>query len=284
MTSSVYKTDEVRSIIEANYQKLLSDHLEPRFEQIFISTQIGKIHILKFGSNSNPPLVMLHGSMSNSATWLGTASFFTNNFCIYCIDIPGEPGLSEPHRVSLNSQNSSAWLKEVLDKIGVKKCFIVSMSLGSWYAMKLSIENPERVCALSMITACGIAPQKISFIFKAILYLMLGKFGQNMLNKAVYHNTQVSPQALLFQSIVSKHFSPVTEIVPIFTDDQLRKMTHPTQYFGGDHDALLNTQRTAERLNNLLADIEVNVLKDTGHVIIDQFNKIESFLTSKLSQ
>ena len=57
-----------------------------------------------------------------------------------------------------------------------------------------------------MITACGIMPAKTSFMFKAIMCLMLGKIGQNYINKAIFHKSKIPPDILEFQQVTSTHF------------------------------------------------------------------------------
>jgi pimeloyl-ACP methyl ester carboxylesterase len=221
---------------------------------------------------------MLHGSVSNSASWLGCISEFIEDFCIYCVDIPGEPGLSEPNRCTLNSEEPYIWLDSLLDGLNIEKAYFITMSLGSWYALNLAVNKPERIIALSMITSGGLVPAKISFVFKAIFYMMLGKLGQKLLNKAVYYKTEVPKEVHEFQSVTSKHFNPVMEALPIFSDEQLKKITFPVQFFGGEYDALLNTIGTAERLKRLFPNADVHILKDTGHVILNQFSNIKKFL------
>jgi len=281
LNKPVYKSEAGRNIVEAMYRDVLAAHSEYPFEQLFVTTDIAETHVLRFGDASKPPLVMIHGSLSNSAAWLGSISYFINDFCIYCVDIPGEPGLSEPVRCSLASDEPLMWLCSLLDRLGIDDVCLVTMSMGSWYGLNLLIHRPDRVRALSMITAGGIVPAKTSFIFKAILYMMLGNLGQKMLNRAVYHKAEVPPEVLEFQRITSMHFNPVIEALPIFSDDKLRAVTVPIQYFGGDHDALLNSVKTGDRLNKLIPHADIHILKDTGHVIIDQFPLVKRFLLSR---
>ena len=158
------------------------------------------------------------------------------------------------------------------------------MSLGSWYALNFAIYSPEKVRALSMITSGGLVPAKTSFIIKAIFFMMLGKLGQKMINRSIYHKTEVPPEVLEFQAIASKHFNPVIEKLPIFSDAQLKKITFPTQFFGGECDSLIDSVKTAERLKNLLPSADIHILKDTGHVIIDQYSVVKGFLESNLNK
>ncbi len=280
MNNRVYKTEKGRKIVESKYQNLLTEHSVLNFKQLFIPTEFAQTHVLRFGSPSNPPLVMIHGTASNSAAWLGNVSDFIDHFCIYCVDIPGEPGLSEPVRFTLASEEPYIWLNSLIEQLGIKRASFITISLGSWFILNYAVHCPERIKAMSILTTGGIVPAKKYFIAKAIFYMMLGKPGQKMLNRLIFHKTQVPAKVLEFQETISKHFLPVLEAIPIFNDEQLANITAPVQYFGGDHDALIDSVKTGQRLERALPHSEINILKDTGHVIIDQFAKIKKFMVS----
>jgi len=279
MATSVYKSARGQAQVESYYRNILKTFNIIPFQQLYIPSSAGTTHVIRCGDVSKPALILLHGSMSNSATWLGILEDFADSFSLYCVDIPGEPGLSDPTRMPLGSGKPAEWLESVLDNLGLKSALFLAMSLGSWYALRFAIDNPLRTEALSMITASGLAPQKSSFLLKAIFFMLLGTYGQRSLNRAVYHKTQVPLQVLEFQALVSSNFNPVTETVPLFADEELKRLTMPVQYFGGDSDALLDTKKSAARLSALLPESEINVLEDTGHVIVDQFAAAKAFLS-----
>lgn len=284
MNTHVYKTEEGRNIVESLYRKVLAKHTFPAFEQLLIPTEIARTHVLRFGEISKPPLVMVHGSASNSAVWLGNISNFIDHFSVYCVDIPGEPGLSDPTRCTLASDAPYKWFVSLLDNLDIKKASFLTISLGSWYIINFATKNPDRVNALSMLTTPGIVPAKRSFIFKAIFFMMLGKMGQKLLNKAIYHKTVIPSEVLEFQAIVSRHFNPLMETIPIFCDEMLMNISAPVQFFGGDHDALIDSVKTGERIIKLLPHSEIHILKNTGHAIIDQFSAIKDFLISLINR
>lgn len=280
MNKPVYKTEEGRNIVESSYRKVLKNHSHTAFKQLFIPTEVARTHVLRFGEVTKPPLIMLHGSASNSAAWLGAISNFIDHFCVYCVDIPGEPGLSEPARCILDSESPKKWLTSLLDNLTIKKASFLTTSLGSWYALNFAITNPGRVTAISMLTTSGVVPAKRSFIVKAIFFMMLGEVGQKLLSKAIYHKTVVPSEVLAFQALVSRHFIPVMERIPVFSDEMLKTISGPVQFFGGDHDALIDSVKTGERIKNLLPHSEIHILEDTGHVMLDQFSVIKDFLVS----
>ncbi|MEZ4582230.1 MAG: hypothetical protein R3A10_11470 [Caldilineaceae bacterium] len=54
--------------------------------------------------------MLLHGSGSNSATWMGDAAAYAEQCQVYAVDIPGEPGKSAPDRFSWTGRPStSGW-------------------------------------------------------------------------------------------------------------------------------------------------------------------------------
>jgi len=279
MNKCVYKTKKGRGIVETLYKKVLADYSFLTFEQLFIQTEVARTHVLRFGEPSKIPLIMIHGSMSNSAVWFGHVSEFIDHFCVYCIDIPGEPGLSEPVRIPLASEAPNRWLYSLLEILAIEKASFLTMSLGSWYALNFAISYPNKNNALSMITiGGGLMPMKISFIIKVLFSMMLGEVGKKWLYKRVFHKTEVPSDVSEFQSIVSKHFNPLIESLPLFQNEQLKKITAPIQYVGGDHDVIFDSVKTGARLKNLFPKSEIHILKDRGHVIIDQFDTIKNFL------
>ena len=278
MNGKVYKTAEGKNIVESFYKNILANYKELPFEQLYIPTEAGITHVLKFGNENNPPVILIHGTASNSASWLGCVKDFAKNYCVYCIDIPGEPGLSEPNRIKLASDLPNKWLSSLIEKLIAGKVSFVTISLGSWYALNFAVNNQENVTALSMLTTGGIVPVRRSFVFKALIYILMGKSGQKKLTKTIYHKTEVPSVVLEFQEIITKHFIPVMGKIPLFRDDELNRIKFPLQFFGGDCDALIDCVETGKRLKSIIPSAEINILEDTGHVIIDRFDEIKNFV------
>ncbi len=279
MNQAVYKSEEGRRQIEAAYRAHLDSPLGANLAKRTVETDQGSTFVIEKSEAGKPPLVLLHGSVSNSASWLGVIPLFAERFSVYCLDIPGEPGLSSQERLSLKSDSPARWLRGALDALGLEKAAFLGMSLGGWYALDFAITYPERAGALSLISAGGIGPEKPGFIFKAMFFLLLGKRGQRMLNKAIYHKVEMPEEILEYQALVSKHFRPVNEGLPRFSDEELKRLRMPLQYFGGDRDALLDAKASVERLSALLPQAEAHLLEDTGHAIIDKFGDAKEFLT-----
>jgi len=78
---------------------------------------------------------------------------------------------------------------------------------------------------------------------------------------------------------ISQHFKPRVATLPIFTDEELRRLTMPVLLLGGDQDALRDMDRIAARLGALLPDLRVTILSGAGHALLDTVPHILPFLT-----
>ncbi len=280
MSNSVYKSEHGEKLIKELTYEIYNSYNEYEYQKLEVNTKAGKTHVLHFGDISKPAIFMIHGTMSNSATWFGSIKKFINDFSIYLIDIPGEPGLSESNRIKLKTDLPELWLLDLFNNLSIENASLITMSLGSWYGINFAVLYPERIKSISLLTTSGIYSAKISFIFKVLLYMFLGKKGQKLLNNEIYYKTpQITDYRYIkYQEYLSKYFKPMLETIPIFSDEKLRRLKSPVQYFGGDKDALLNTIETSKRINKNIPQAQINVLKDTGHVIINQFDEIYNFV------
>ncbi len=100
MKISVFKTDAGRDKIRAYYNQVLGQF---PFGQQYADTTYGRTFMLTAGQESNPPIILLHGSCSNSAFWFPEIMALSNNYRVYAVDIIGEAGNSEEYRPDLNS-------------------------------------------------------------------------------------------------------------------------------------------------------------------------------------
>ena len=75
-----------------------------------------------------------------------------------------------------------------------------------------------------------------------------------------------------------KHFRPLLGLLPLSSNDDLRRLHMPVLYLAGAHDALVQTQKSAARLAKLVPHAEIHVLEDRGHVVIDMQDVVLDFL------
>ncbi len=289
MSKSVFRSPEGKAEVHSEYGKILenwpmehSRKVVPiEINQAGAGASTVMTHIIECGRKDAPILILLHGSSSNSAAWMGDVELWAGSFSVYAIDIPGQPGLSSDFSFAPGSEEFRLWLQNTIEYCrGSEKVYIVGQSLGGFAALQYAIMFPEKVRALSLLTASGLAPSRLSFIFKALPLMLFGERGAKKLDRLIRYNTDTGEEAAEFGRLVSKNYIPMTAPIPVFTDEELQKLQMPVQYFGGDHDVLLDTEKSAERLRTFVSGAQINLLPETGHVIIGRTVEIRDFLSA----
>jgi len=276
-SASPYRSEQGRRAIEDFCRRTLAGAGES-LRTRFVETGGGRTHLVEAGPAGGDLLLCLHGSASNSATWLGDIPVWSRHFRVIAADLPGHPGLSEARRLPLAGDATATWLHGLLGVIGAETVRMVGMSLGGWAALDYACRYPERVRALSLLSTGGLAPARRSFLFKALPLAFLGDRGSDRIQRLVFGGAEVPAPVLEFGRLVSRHYRPVTEPVPVLGDAELSRLRMPVQYFGGARDVLSRAAGSAARLARLLPHAEVHLLEGCGHAVIGQTEAILSFL------
>lgn len=278
-TKPAFKSREGKAAVLKFYDSLLEQWPVPN-EKLYVDTRYGKTFIIAKGEKDAPPLVLLHGSAMNSIMWLADAREYSRYYRVYAVDIPGEPGRSDENQLPLDGPAYAEWLEDVFDALSIEKANLIGISLGAWLAVKFAVCCPEKVNKLVLLCPAGIGRQKISFLFKALAHMVLGEKGMDRLSKKVNGNQTIPDVVIKYQRLIGKNCNYRRGIIPLFTDSELKRLTMPTILFVGDKDIMFHSLETARRLGNLLPHANINVLPDTGHVIINITDKITQFLNA----
>jgi pimeloyl-ACP methyl ester carboxylesterase len=276
--NTIYKSESGRSEILSYYETLLEKWPKP-YQKYCIPTRYGETFVLENGEKTAPSVVLLHGSSSNSAMWAMDVEVLSKKYRVLTIDIIGECGKSSEQRPSFEGDSYSDWIYEVYEGLGIKKGSLVGCSLGGWIATDFTIKHSEKVENLVLLATAGISPVRISTLFLIISMSLFGSWGFTRLNRLVYGNLEIDKNALEFAELIRKYFKPRTDQLPIFTNEQLKGIEAPVLFIGGENDCFYHSSKTAMRLAHLVKNFRADVLENTGHVLLNQANKISSFIS-----
>ena len=272
MKTSVFKTEAGRDKVRAYYNNMLS--LFP-FGQQYIETSFGKTFVLTAGQESNPPVILLHGSCSNSAFWFPEIMALSGNFRVYAVDIIGEAGNSEEYRPDLCSDAFALWMKDVLDALGLESTVFIGNSLGGWMALKLGTTYPERVSRLILIASAGIAQIRPQFLCDAAKARKAD--GTVPVSPSIIGEQSIPKEVLDFINLIVENYNPIQEL-PVYTDEQLKRLHMPVLFIDGENDVIIDAERSAQRLFRLIPSAEIRLLPNCGHVVIGSLEYIIPFL------
>lgn len=277
--SAIYRSPEGEREIIRRYRELLDRWPVPA-EHRRVPTSQGETFVVACGPADAPPVVLLHGSSTNAAMWLGDVADWAPHLRLYAVDMVGEPGLSAPSRPALASDAPSRWLGDVLDGLGLERAALVGASLGGWFALDFATRHPGRVERLALVCPGGIGRQKVGAVLLALLLQPFGTWGRRTatrlaLGPGIPHD---AGEFLEYTSLVFRHFRPRVEPLPVFGDDALRRLTMPVLATVGEHDRMIDSHGTRRRLLRAVPHARVDMLPGTGHTITGQSLPILDFL------
>jgi len=268
---SVFKSEESKRAIRTRYDEILSAF---PFERRYVKTSFGSTFLLEAGPKDGPALVLLHGSCTNSAFWFGELMALSPMFHVFAVDIIGEAGNSEDIRLPLETEAYADWLCEVLDLCGIERAAVMGNSLGSFMALKFAVKYPGRVTKLIIVAPAGLSAQNEEFIETA----KKSGGGEMSADNPVAEGVQLPPPVLEFINLILAGYNPITEVLPLFTDGELRKLTMPVLMVAGDRDVMLDAPGAAARLKALLPNAEIHLLEGIGHMVVNALEYVLPFL------
>ncbi|EHP6371374.1 alpha/beta hydrolase [Salmonella enterica] len=286
MIDLVYRSADAAESIAAQYKNVL-EHWPVARTELHVPTRQGSTFVIACGPETAPPVVLLHGTQANSASWMADIPLWSEKFRLYAVDMIGEPGLSATVKPELNTDAHALWLDDVLAGLGLSRASFVGTSLGGWLALDYTRRRPGVVQALVLICPSGIGRQK-NFIVKALPLLLLGPWGQRKLWRLVLGpKPEVLPEGM-------QHFGPLMESIgkgtkprflsiPQLTDAQLQALGMPILAIVGGRDVLLDSADTRDRLQRNVPHAEICFLEDGYHFLPDQTARVMAFLERYVS-
>ncbi|MFC2032684.1 alpha/beta fold hydrolase [Chloroflexota bacterium] len=279
-TIFLYKSPAGEKEVMALYDAVLARWPVP-YETFNIPTRYGNTFMIVSGQVSAPPLFLLHGSCSNAVSWVGEVIEYSRYFRVYAIDILGEPGKSSANRPKWNSPDYAEWQEDLLNALQIQKASFIGISEGGWMALKFATYKPERVEMLVLLTPGGVTSARTSFILRVMLLSILGRRGAMAINRIVFGNQPIHEDAVKFMNAIMTHFKARIGALPLFSDEELRLLTMPILLIAGELDAVIPSNKVAERMTRLVPNVTVKILPEMGHVLYNLAAEITSFLTAK---
>jgi len=264
---SIYRTGKGKSEIQTFYEKQLRD--VPYLNRRTVQTSFGTTSILEAEADKGlPALLLLHGSGSNSLSWLGEIGKLSSTHRVFSIDIPGEPGLSDEQRFSSKGPLFSRWLDEVISALALEIPIIAGLSLGGWAAVRYAIDHPSRIERAIALAPTGIVQPRPGFLWKTIMTSLRGENGIRDLLSLMLDGEDVPEEVVQFQLLLMKHFRFRSDAPPLFTDDEIRTFPTPLTFVFGRNDYVFDAEKAHKRITHLNPEIGVHLL-EKGHALTD---------------
>lgn len=276
-TKSIYKSAAGERAIMEFYKSVITRWPVP-YQTLSLPTRHGKTFVIACGDKLAPPMVLLHGSSTNSAMWAGDVVEYSGHYRVYAVDTLGEPGQSAPNRPSLKSLAYAEWLEDLFEALKIDRAVVMGYSQGGWMALRFSTHRPEWVARLVLLTPGGVTSVRPSFVLRIIGLSLFGRWGAESVKKLVYGDLALPEEVTEFSTLIMNHYRPRTDTQPIFTDEELKRLTMPILLVAGTQDCCYVSENTATRLQRLLPHFEATILPGAGHVLLNTTVQILPFL------
>jgi pimeloyl-ACP methyl ester carboxylesterase len=285
--AEIWKTEAGGEAVRQRYAAFLAHWPVPN-EQRRVATSHGETFVVACGPPGAPPVMLLHGSTANSASWMGDVAVWAQRFRVFAVDMIGEPGFSAPARPPLSSHVYAGWLGEVMDGLGVQRAALVGISLGGWLALEFATRHPGRVSALVLLCPGGVGKFKNVLLWAAPL-LLLGSWGRRQIGARIRGPGPVgelSPAAKAFgdfMELIFANYRPRTERLPPFDDPALQRLGMPVLTILGAKDVFIDSAGTRARIAANAPHAEIVWLPEGGHLLIGHTATIDGFLGKALA-
>lgn len=277
---SLYKTPAGEQAVMALYDDTLERWPIP-YETLTVPTRHGDTFIIACGDESAPPLILLHGAGANSSIWLGDVADYSQHYRVYAVDLLGEPGRSAPNRPDWSSPAYAEWLEDVFSALKIDKATIIGISQGSWTALKFATTRPEHIEKLVLMCPGGVVPDRISFVFRTVPLSLLGQWGIRRIVRMIFADQPVPEGVEEITALVMSSFKPRFGVLPLFSDEEMQRLTMPVLLLGGTKDVMRDHKKISARMNKFLPDLAVKMLPGAGHALLNTTGHIMPFLADE---
>jgi pimeloyl-ACP methyl ester carboxylesterase len=211
------------------------------------------------------PLLIIHGNGGSIANFSYQIPYFSKNYQVILADSRAQ-GKSVDPTDSLSYEMMTDDLNALLDKLGLKQCYVIGWSDGGINGLLLAIRHPDKVKKLA-VTGANLWPDTTAV--DPFVYNWAMKYNKNLQDSV---NKSKTPgkykNALKLAHLLSYE--------PHITVAQLHTITCPTLVIGGDHDVIrpAHTMLIAQSITQSYLWIIPNSGHSTPIFKRDQFNPL----------
>jgi pimeloyl-ACP methyl ester carboxylesterase len=156
----LYRSEAGFHAIVSWYEEVLAK-IDVPVQSLYVDTRFGLTHMLAAGPADAEPVLLIPGVAGCAPLWRRQIPDLARHFRVYALDIPGQPGRSDPNPPSFLNDDYCAWLSDVLDGLNAPRAHLAGVSVGAWMAMRFAIYAPHRVLTVAMLAPTGLSRARL---------------------------------------------------------------------------------------------------------------------------
>jgi pimeloyl-ACP methyl ester carboxylesterase len=240
------------------------------YEDTFIDSEYGKIHVIASGPVKAPPLLLLHASGVAGWSWKYNIMGLSRNYRCYAIDLIGDVGKSEfkdMKKVLKTGEDQAKLYAHISKKLGADSAFVAGASEGGFIATNYAFYYPERVRKLVLL-----GPMGYSGAMGAVLRIMFAQFfplesvQESTFSWAFSDNPKLKSEFSEWFPLVMTGYNPV-KVSPLpFPAAVRQQLKVPVLFIFGKKDNLVGDPEAARDLVRDIPSVKVEIV-DAGHLM-----------------
>ncbi len=240
------------------------------YEDVYVETDYGKVHVIVSGPEDAPPLLLIHASAMAGWSWLPNVGELNKYYRTYAVDSIGDVGksvLNDLTKPLKGGEEIAKFYTDLTHKLGFDESYLAGASIGGYISTNYALYAPERVKKLILLGSMGYGDTNTTVMLMVLAQSFPLKWVQNVTLKwalgtapHVKENFGEWFYAIL-DGTMPKPTPPTT-----FTPELLQKMQVPVLTFLGSKDKVIGDAQKAKALAENIPDVRVEIV-DSGHLM-----------------
>ncbi len=248
-----------------------------------------RTHLLSAGERG-PAVMLLHGGGIDSAmlSWEEVIPTLAQNHRVFAADWPGF-GESQIPDVPCSMEYYVGFQAALMDVLGLEKASLVGISMGGGVALGFTLQNPQRVEKLVLVSSYGLQPavpmHRLSYLYLRLPLLndlawALVRSSRGMVRaslRTIFHNPKAISEGLVEKAYAASRQPGAGRAWNMVQKsemqwkgtrtcymDRLAEIHHPTLIVHGAQDRLAPVE-FARQAHRLIWGSELFIMEGCGH-------------------
>ncbi len=269
---SQYKSEKARDKAFASHDSILARWPVP-YETRFVETGLGRTHLMTYGSNDAPPLVLIHGHGTNATMWYPLVSALASHHRVYAPDTIGDLGKSDGTKLRYGSDDHSRWLNEVFEQLGLTSARIAGISEGGAVAFRFALAFPQRVERLALLAPASLQRIRAGMMLRGTLaiFFPMPAVVRSLFRYVASQRSPVMPDWAMDDLVLRWQVARAKFVrIPVIKDAELSALEVPTLLLLGSNDPIYDAGEAASRVRSVAPHMQIEIIADAGHLFTAQ--------------
>ena len=280
---SLYKSEQgKKKILNLYDEKLASLNIDYHYKTI--DTTYGQTNIIITGHDSNPPILIVHGSNGCAPIALETYANLSSKYQVYAIDVLAQPNKSAETRLNMKDDSYGKWMFQVITQLNVKDITLAGFSFGGLVILKLLEYNESNINQVFLSAPAYIvngnpikALFKIFMPMKRYIKTEQPKYVEKFLAELF---TARDEFAIKYLSEVFIHFHMDFTPIPVIRKDKAKQIKTPITLIAAKQDIIFPGLKMSKRAKSIFPSLKRTILLDNSKHVQNQTDnkKIEEMI------